>query len=103
MNKKSALIFGYNEYSLEIAKNIKHKYPNITIFSSVTHDDYTNEHCDYEVEHFDLSDNWDYLKNNYDLDEIICFCSLTDEAENIFLVRNEMCIEDTKDSINQEA
>jgi Trk K+ transport system NAD-binding subunit len=84
MKKKSALIFGKNEYSVEIAKNISHKYEHSTIFtlkkslsSDIKHEG--------PLEYFDLSDNWHDLDNEYDMQESIAFCALEDDAENIFL------------------
>jgi len=83
MSISSALIFGNNEYGLEIAKNVTHKYKHITIFSlesvesSVKHD--------FEVENFDLSDDWDDLRGKHTIDKSIIFCAINDEAKNIFL------------------
>ena len=84
MKKKSALIFGKNEYSVEIAKNIAHKYENSKIFTLKKNgvDELSN---DSSIEYFDLSDNWHALDNEYDMDESIAFCALEDDAENIFL------------------
>jgi Trk K+ transport system NAD-binding subunit len=76
MQKKTALIFGDNEYSQEIAKNITDIYENIHIFSLDTKND------EYS---FDLSDNWCELKSKYDMKNCISFCTLEDMAENIFL------------------
>lgn len=75
MKKKSALIFGFNDYTLEIEKGIASEYENILIFR-------LNEDGDSG---FDLSDNWDDLKNNLNMDECIAFCVLEDMSENIFL------------------
>lgn len=84
MKKKSALIFGKNEYSVEIAKNIAHKYEHRTIFRLKKS---MSEESKYEgtQEYFDLSDNWQELDNEYDMQESIAFCALEDDAENIFL------------------
>lgn len=84
MNTKTALIFGYNEYTREIVKNISHKYENIKVFKE--------EGCldkldlqKYEVEIFDFSDSWSDLGNRYDIKNSVAFCVLEDDAENIFL------------------
>ena len=84
MNLQSALIFGNNEYGLEIAKNVTNKYNNITIFSL---DAIDKEHVlsDYNVEEVTLSDNWDILESQFDMKKSIIFCALSDEAKNIFL------------------
>ncbi len=84
MDINGALIFGYNEYGLELAKNVTHKYEKITIFS-LNEVDLVSSKEYFGVEKFDLSDNWDELKNQYNMEKSIIFCALSDEAENIFL------------------
>lgn len=69
-------MFGYNEYSLEIAKNISFKYENIEIFSLDDNKD-SNK--------FDLSDNWNDLEEEFDMEKSVAFCVLKDDATNIFL------------------
>lgn len=81
---KSALIFGYNDFSLQIAKNISSKYENITIFKSQD-SALRKELKDYNVESFDLSDEWSELKEKHDIKNSIVFSVLEDDAENIFL------------------
>jgi len=84
MKKTSALIFGSNEYTNEIVKNIKHKYKNIVIFK------HESEPKNIELEKanikiYEFSDSWDFLEDKYDLSSSIAFCVLEDDAENIFL------------------
>lgn len=81
---KSALIFGYNEYTIEIAKNIAHKYKNITIFR-FENEKQRKELLEYNVESFDLSDEWSELKEKHDIENSVVFSVLEDDAENIFL------------------
>jgi len=83
MGVSSALVFGNNEYGLEIAKNVTHKYKHITIFSLDGVD--VSSSGDFKIEHFDLSDNWDTLREKHDIEKSIIFCALNDEAKNIFL------------------
>ncbi|MFT7859921.1 MAG: NAD-binding protein [Sulfurimonas sp.] len=83
MENSSVLVFGNNEYGLEIAKNVQHKYSNITVFTLENVEDTSD--TDYKLESFDLSDNWDHLRHTYDMENSIIFCSLKDEAQNIFL------------------
>ena len=73
--KKNALIFGLNEYTIEIEKNIASDFENVYIFK--LGEDGENS--------FDLSDNWDDLSDRVDIDESVAFCILEDMAENIFL------------------
>lgn len=75
MKQNVALIFGYNEYTFEIEKNIKSEYDAVHIFK-------LNEEGKHS---FDLSDNWDNLKEEFNIQECTAFCILEDMAENIFL------------------
>jgi len=61
-----ALIFGYNDYTFEIKKNIESYYKNIHILELAT--DTENS--------FDLSDNWDELSQKYDIKNCVAFCIL---------------------------
>ncbi|MBU1658981.1 NAD-binding protein [bacterium] len=84
MKKITALIFGYNDYAFEIAKNIEHKYRDICIFK-LNSDEATLQKKNYKIKNFDFSDEWDELKNTFDMQKSIAFCVLEDDAENIFL------------------
>jgi len=75
MNEKVALLFGDNEYTQEIVKNISSEYGEIHILTL----DNSKEN------NFDLSDNWDDLSQKYDMSLCNAFCLLDDIAENIFL------------------
>ena len=82
--KISALIFGYNDYAAQIAKNVEFKYKEITIFKLKTND--TREDLEeYDSEVFDLSEEWADLSDKYDMKKSVAFCVLEDDAENIFL------------------
>ncbi|MDD2789445.1 MAG: TrkA C-terminal domain-containing protein [Sulfurimonas sp.] len=85
MKTKTALIFGYNDYALEIAKNIVNEYENINIFSLHSENDSLKNKSNFEIKSFDLSDRWDELNNDVDIENSIAFCVLEDSAENIFL------------------
>jgi Trk K+ transport system NAD-binding subunit len=74
--KEAALLFGYNEYSLEIKRSIAFKYENIELFSLEDNP---------ESSKFDLSDDWGELEEKFDMDNSIAFCVLKDDAKNIFL------------------
>lgn len=73
--KKNALIFGLNEYTVEIEKNISSDFENVYIYKL----------SDEGENSFDLSDNWDDLSSRIDIDKSVAFCILEDTAENIFL------------------
>ncbi len=82
--KKSALIFGYNDYAPQIAKNVLYKYSDISIFkfdADIKRDDLE----DFTVEIFDISDEWSDLSQRYDIENSVAFCVLENDAENIFL------------------
>jgi len=83
MGVSSALIFGRNEYGLEIAKNVTHKYKSVVVFALEEAVETKDDLVTYEQ--FDLSDDWDSLQSEHNMDESIVFCALNDEAKNIFL------------------
>ncbi len=85
MKKTNALIFGYNEYGFEIAKNISNEYNNVIMFKLDENDDILYKNLNLTIESFDLSDDWSTLTQKYDLKDSIVFCSLEDVAKNIFL------------------
>ncbi|MDO9266624.1 MAG: NAD-binding protein [Sulfurimonas sp.] len=85
MKNRAALIFGYNDYALEIAKNIRDEYENIYLYSLNSEQDILKNKSGFEVKSFDLSDKWDELNENIDIEKSIAFCVLEDSAENIFL------------------
>lgn len=82
MTKTTALIFGYNKYSQEIIKNVKDKYNNVKVYSL---DDNDREEELYDVELFDLSDEWEDIQKNVDMESSMAFCVLDDPSQNIFL------------------
>lgn len=85
MKNKIALIFGYNDYALEIAKNIAENYNNIYIYSLQSEEDTLQNSSEFEIRSFDLSDKWDDINEFVDFENSIAFCVLEDSAENIFL------------------
>jgi len=82
VNRSSALIFGFNKYAVEILKNVKKEYDNVKMYS-INEEDVKNE--EYEISHFDLSDNWQEIEDEINIENSIAFCILEDTAENIFL------------------
>ncbi len=82
--KKSALVFGYNDYSVQIVKNISYKYEQTSIFKFDS-DEKRAKLEEYNIETFDLSDEWTDLSGNYDIEKSVAFCVLENDAENIFL------------------
>ncbi|ADN09477.1 NAD-binding protein [Sulfurimonas autotrophica] len=82
MAKTTALIFGYNKYAHEIIRNVKDKYNSIKVFSL---DENDKAEGLYELEYFDLSDEWADMQKSVDMKNSMAFCVLEDTAENIFL------------------
>ncbi|MCD6173309.1 MAG: NAD-binding protein, partial [Sulfurimonas sp.] len=85
MKSSSVLVFGNNEYGMEIAKNVIHKYKDVTIFALEDIQLNIKNDFDFTIKKFDLSDNWDEISDKYDTDKSIVFCTLMEEAKNIFL------------------
>ena len=75
MNKKTALVFGANNYASEIARNVVDEYEEVRHFSLE----------ESEGEKFDLSDDWSSIENSIDEQNSVAFCTLENNAENIFL------------------
>ena len=82
---KSAVIFGYNEFALEIAQSLKTKYSDITLFVLEDSDRNLLKDKGFKVSKFDLSDDWSMFETDYDLEHLIVFCALQESSENIFL------------------
>jgi len=75
INKKTALVFGLNNYASEIAYNVVDEYEEVRHFSLEG----------TKGEKFDLSDDWSSIENSIDEKKSVAFCALEDNAENIFL------------------
>ncbi len=85
MKHTNALIFGYNEYGLEIAKNIAHRYEKVIVFTLDDMPISIDNKLKLDIEKFDLSDDWDYINSKYKIEKCRVFCALMDESKNIFL------------------
>lgn len=82
MRKTTALIFGHNKYAHEIINNLEDSYTKIKVFTLNEND---LKERKYELEFFDLSDEWHQIKEEIDIESSIAFCVLEDTSENIFL------------------
>jgi len=83
MSKSTALIFGHNKYAQEIIRNVKGSYENIRVFA--LDETLSSGTTEYEVEIFDVSDDWNDIEKSINVEESMAFCVLEDMAENIFL------------------
>ncbi len=84
--KKSALIFGYNEYARQIASQIASEYQHVHIF--ILDDASLQQQAEadgFRVSSFDLGDEWHEIEQNYGIGDTVAFCTLEDDAHNIFL------------------
>ncbi len=83
--KKSALIFGYNEYARQIAAQIVSEYESVHIFILDEALRHKAEADGFRVSRFDLSDEWHDIEERYSIENTVAFCTLEDDAHNIFL------------------
>lgn len=82
MAKTKALIFGLNQYALEIEANVKSKYESVQIYALDTDEPIGTE---MQTQSFDLSDEWSDIQESIDVENSIAFCVLESSAQNIFL------------------
>ncbi len=81
---KEFLIFGCDEYAIQIAQNL-HKSDQKVLFFTLNPEEITPlQEQGFEVLLFDLGDDWSQLKIK-DQKNYIVYCALCDEAENVFL------------------
>jgi len=85
MNPRCAAIFGYNEYSKEIVKQIRGVYQNVGVFVIDETEFLEAQNDGITVDRFDLSDDWQSIEAQFDVEGLIAFCALSDDAENVFL------------------
>lgn len=85
MKPHSAAIFGYNEYSKQIVKQISGVYENIGVFVIDEAEFIEAQNDGIIAERFDLSDDWQLIESQFDVKDLIVFCALADDAENVFL------------------
>lgn len=85
MKYAHAIVFGFNEYAKQIAQQIKNEYENFYVFAQDEAEYKLAKENGFKVEHFDLSEEWQSIEQQFDLDSLIVFCALEDDAENVFL------------------
>jgi len=83
--KKEVLVFGYNEYAKEIINNFIKDEFSVKVYV-IDEQSFANAKNDeINVELVELDDDWLDIGRNFDVNELICFCSLDDDAQNVFL------------------
>ncbi len=107
---KKTIVFGYNEYAKEIASNFRTAAMPVMIYVT---DELSYRHAKengYEVELVELDDDWLEIGERFDISELICFCALDDDAQNVFLTislraeyskLNIIALATSKDSANK--
>ncbi len=85
--RKSALIFGYNEYSQQIAQQIQGTYETLHIYTLSAELLKTAQADGVSASIFELGEEWLELEieRSCVIDEVMVFCTLEDDANNIFL------------------
>ena len=83
--KSHAIIFGYNEYARQIARNVSGQFRSVRLYTQNESDLKSGQERGYDMARFDLGDEWDDITRDYDLEELLIFCALEDDAENVFV------------------
>lgn len=84
MTIEAIIIFGYNEYAREIARQIRFAYSRVVVYALNTSEVDSAQQNGLEAHLCDLEDKWDDLLS-FDLETTRIICALENEAENIFL------------------
>jgi len=82
---ESVIIFGYNDFSKEIALQIENSYEYIHIFTLTKDENEKAIHDGFNSSIFDLSDDWDELVKIEDISKVLAYCSLQNDEQNTFL------------------
>lgn len=85
MSLQSAVVFGFNEYAKQIALQIASEYTSFVIFVQNEAEKNAAQAEGFETELFDLSEDWKLIEDRFDTDNLLVFCALDNDAENVFL------------------
>ena len=85
MKFESVIIFGYNEFAHEIAKQIEYSYDYLHIFALTEEKKEQAIHDGFNSSLFDLSDEWDEIVKIKDISKVLAYCALEKDEENTFL------------------
>lgn len=85
MSYQSAIVFGFNEYAKQIALQIAPEYPSFAIFVMNESERLAAKAAGFEAMLFDLSEDWKIIEEKFDPSNLIVFCALGQDAENVFL------------------
>ncbi|NOR58302.1 MAG: hypothetical protein GQ474_07250 [Sulfurimonas sp.] len=82
---KPIIVFGYNEYAKEIALNFKASGVEVVIYVIEETNLRRADEDGFKAEFIELDDNWLDIAEKFDISNLICFCALDDDAQNVFL------------------
>ena len=82
---KTIIIFGYNEYAKNIADNFKLTEAKVHSYVLSEEEAQMAKRDGVEVSLIELKDEWDGIIPVQEIDNIVCFCAIRDDAQNIFL------------------
>ncbi len=82
--KREIAIFGYGSYARSIARNVKKTGAKLTLF--VVDDDLysRSQHDGYESYKIDMNTEVEKISNLCDIDNLLVFCAMHNDANNIF-------------------
>jgi len=82
---KSVVVFGYNEYAKEIALNFTLAQTPVMIYVIDEKSLKEAKADSFEAALVELDDDWLEIGEKFDIKQLICFCALDDDAQNVFL------------------
>lgn len=82
---KPVIVFGYNEYAKEIALNFRTSGIEVIIYVIEEEALRRADEDGFTAEFVELDDNWLDIADKFDIRNLICFCALDDDAQNVFL------------------
>lgn len=82
---RSAAVFGFNEYSRQIAAQVRNIYQDFALFVINEEEKNSALQAGFLVEIFDLSEDWHGIEQQFEVESLIVFCALANDAENVFL------------------
>lgn len=85
MMARSAAVFGFNEYSRQIAYQVRNIYQDFALFVISEEEKKAAVQAGFLVELIDLSEDWQGIERQFDVESLIVFCALANDAENVFL------------------
>lgn len=85
MIARSAAVFGFNEYSQQIAYQVRSIYQDFALFVTTEEERKNALQAGFLVELIDLGDDWHRIEKHFDVNSLIVFCALANDAENVFL------------------